>query len=51
MAANPKVAVSLSPKAKALLEKLVEETGLKKAAVVQLALEKYAKEVAREKVE
>jgi hypothetical protein len=49
--ANPKVTVSLSPKGIAVLEKLVEETGLKKAAVVQLALEKYAREVAREKAE
>ena len=42
--ANPKITVSLSQQGIAVLNKLVETTGLKKAALVQLALEKYLRE-------
>jgi metal-responsive CopG/Arc/MetJ family transcriptional regulator len=41
---NGKINITLNPKIKEMLEKLAEEKGLKRSAIIAIAIEKYFRE-------
>jgi metal-responsive CopG/Arc/MetJ family transcriptional regulator len=41
---NDKINITLNPKIKEMLEKLAEEKGLKRSAIIAIAIEKYFRE-------